>query len=157
MLKVGEIAPNFCLVATGSDTPLCLEDLRGQPVIVYFYPKDSTPGCTTQACDFRDSSHDLQAAGVRVLGISPDSIASHERFAAKQNLNFPLLVDEGAEVAHAWGVWQLKKNFGKEYMGIVRTTYLIDASGVIQRVWEKVRVKGHVAEVLAAAKALTGA
>ena len=157
MLKVGDIAPNFCLPATGEQATICLEDLRGQPVVVYFYPKDSTPGCTTQAKDFRDSLEAFHAAGVQVLGISPDPMPSHERFSAKQALNFPLLSDEGAKVADAWGVWQLKKNFGKEYMGIVRTTFLIDAEGVIQKVWEKVRVKGHVALVLEDAAASKGA
>lgn len=153
MLKVGDIAPNFCLPATGEQETICLEDLRGQRVVVYFYPKDSTPGCTTQAGDFRDNLAAFIDVGVRVLGISPDPMPSHERFRAKQELNFPLLSDEGAKVADAWGVWQLKKNFGKEYMGIVRSTFLIDAEGVIEQVWEKVRVKGHVALVLDAASA----
>lgn len=151
MLKVGEPAPNFCLPATGDKETICLEDLRGAPVVVYFYPKDSTPGCTTQAGDFRDTQAEFNMAGVRVLGISPDPMPSHERFSAKQELNFPILSDEGAKVADAWGVWQLKKNFGKEYMGIVRTTFLIDAEGIVEKVWEKVRVKGHVALVLAEA------
>lgn len=151
---VGSVAPDFTLPATGESSEIQLSSLRGAPVIVYFYPKDSTPGCTTQACDFRDSIQRWSAAGIQVLGISPDSLASHERFSAKQELNFPLLVDEGAKVSDAWGVWQLKKNFGREYMGIVRTTFLLDAEGVVRRVWEKVRVKGHVEEVLQAAEAL---
>ena len=157
VLAVGTKAPDFELPATGDEAQVKLSWLRGQPVVVYFYPKDSTPGCTTQACDFRDSFERFAAAGVKVLGVSPDSLTSHERFRAKQSLNFPLLVDEGAKVADAWGVWQQKKNFGREYMGIVRTTFLIDADGVIQRVWKKVRVKAHVQEVLEAAEALTSA
>lgn len=157
VLAVGTKAPDFELPATGDEAQVKLSSLRGQPVVVYFYPKDSTPGCTTQACDFRDSFERFAAAGVKVLGVSPDSLTSHERFRAKQSLNFPLLVDEGAKVADAWGVWQQKKNFGREYMGIVRTTFLIDADGVIQRVWKKVRVKAHVQEVLEAAEALTSA
>lgn len=152
--QVGDRAPDFSLPATGDRNPLSLKDLRGAPVVLYFYPKDATPGCTTQACDFRDHRSAMQAIGAQVVGVSPDSLASHERFTAKQGLNFPLVADEAHEAATAYGVWQLKKMYGREYMGIVRSTFLIDAEGVIRRVWTKVRVKGHIEEVQEALAAL---
>lgn len=154
MLKVGEPAPDFCLPATGDQDTICLKDLRGAPVVVYFYPKDATPGCTTEATGFRDNLDAFDAIGVKVLGISPDGIPSHERFVERQELNFPLLADEEKDAAERYGVWQLKKNFGREYMGIVRSTFLIDSEGSLHRIWPKVRVKGHVEEVLDAAQQL---
>ncbi|SDJ12132.1 thioredoxin-dependent thiol peroxidase [Natribacillus halophilus] len=143
-----EQAPDFTLQANDG-THVTLSDYRGQTVVLYFYPKDMTPGCTTQACDFRDALPALQAEGVTVLGISPDSIEKHETFAGKHDLPFLLLSDPDQEVAEKYGVWQLKKNFGKEYMGIVRSTFVIDPEGTIRKEWRKVRVKGHVEEVQA--------
>lgn len=148
MLDTGDLAPDFCLPATGDTETVCLKDLRGAPVVVYFYPKDATPGCTTQAGDFRDNLLAFEELGVHVLGISPDGIPSHERFVERQGLNFPLLADEEKTVAELYNVWQLKKAFGREYMGIVRSTFLIDSEGKLCHVWRNVRVKGHVHEVL---------
>lgn len=148
MLKAGDVAPDFCLPATGDTETICLKDFKGSPVVVYFYPKDATPGCTNQAKDFRDNYIAFKELGVHVLGISPDGIPSHERFVERQELNFPLLADEDKVAAELYNVWQLKKNFGREYMGIVRSTFLIDSEGVLHHVWRNVRVKGHVREVL---------
>lgn len=156
MLTVGDLAPDFCLPATGEQSTVCLSDLRGVPVVVYFYPKDATPGCTTQAQEFRDHLPAFESLGVRVLGISPDGIPSHERFSERQELNFPLLADEEKEAAKLYGAWQLKKNFGREYMGIVRSTFLVDKDGKLYHIWPKVRVKGHVLEVLDRARQLAG-
>jgi peroxiredoxin Q/BCP len=149
-LQVGDRAPSFELpdqqggtVASGS--------LAGQPYVLYFYPKDDTPGCTTQACGFRDAFPQFEDLGVRVLGVSPDSSASHQRFVGKYGLPFTLLSDASRELASAYGVWALKKNYGREFMGIVRSTFLVDASGVVRKVWRGVRVNGHVPEVQAAA------
>ncbi|MBB6450626.1 peroxiredoxin Q/BCP [Geomicrobium halophilum] len=139
-------APDFTLKANDS-SEVTLSDYRGQTVVLYFYPKDMTPGCTTQACEFRDALPDLQAEGVVVLGVSPDSIEKHEKFVGKHELPFLLLSDPDQEVANKYGVWQLKKNFGKEYMGIVRSTFVINPEGKIEKEWRKVRVKGHVDEV----------
>lgn len=131
------------------------KDLAGKPYVLYFYPKDNTPGCTTEACDFRDAAKDIAKAGLTVLGISPDSITSHQGFIAKQNLNFTLLADEEHALAEKLGVWAEKTNYGKTYMGIVRSTFLVGADGVIVQEWRSVKVEGHVAAVLAAAKAMT--
>lgn len=144
---VGEQAPNFTLKASnGKDVQLT--DFRGKNVILYFYPKDMTPGCTTQACDFRDATADFEAANTVIIGVSPDPIARHEKFIEKYNLPFLLLSDEEQEVAKLYDVWKLKKNFGKEYMGIERSTFVIDADGKIVKEWRKVRVKNHVEEAL---------
>ncbi len=154
-LSEGDMAPDFVLPAD-PDGEVKLSSLRGRPVVVYFYPKDMTPGCTTQACDFRDSNARITAIGAEVLGISPDSIARHAKFRDKHELNFQLLADEDHAVADAWGVWRRKKNYGREYEGIVRSTFLIDADGRIARIWDKVRVKGHVDQVVEAIEALAG-
>jgi peroxiredoxin Q/BCP len=130
------------------------QDLAGKPYVLYFYPKDNTPGCTTEACDFRDAAKDIAKAGLTVLGVSPDSIKSHQGFIAKQSLNFTLLADQEHVLAGKLGVWAEKVNYGKTYMGIVRSTFLVGPDGVIAREWRSVKVDGHVAEVLAAAKAL---
>jgi peroxiredoxin Q/BCP len=127
-----------------------LKDFAGKKVVLYFYPKDNTPGCTQEACDFRDNMARVQAAGAVVLGVSGDSIASHERFRDKYELPFPLLSDESHEMMEKYGVWQEKKNYGRTYMGVVRSTVLIDENGVIRRIWPKVTVKGHVDAVLSA-------
>jgi peroxiredoxin Q/BCP len=127
---------------------ISLEDYRGQKVVLYFYPKDATPGCTTEACDFRDATPRLN--GAVVLGISADSQKKHQNFIAKHELPFDLLVDDTHEVSELYGVWQLKKNYGKEYYGIVRSTFLINEDGYIEQEWRSVKVNGHVDEVVAA-------
>lgn len=147
MIEVGQIAPDFTLEASHNQT-VSLSDLRGKNVVLYFYPKDMTPGCTTEACDFRDYHPEFGKLNAVVLGISPDDVKSHDRFTAKHELPFPLLADPDHKVAEAYGVWVLKKMYGREYMGIERTTFVIDAEGKVARVWNKVKVKGHVQEVL---------
>ncbi|WP_075980268.1 thioredoxin-dependent thiol peroxidase [Bacillus massilinigeriensis] len=144
---VGELAPDFSLPASNNQT-VKLSDFRGRNVVLYFYPKDMTPGCTTEACDFRDQHEDYKKMGAVVLGISPDPLKRHESFIEKHNLPFLLLSDEDHQVSEAYGVWTLKKNFGKEYMGIERSTFVIDSEGKIAKEWRKVKVKGHVEEVL---------
>lgn len=150
-LEAGQTAPDFTLSAAGwTDATLHLADLRGCQVVLYFYPRDNTPGCTTEAQDFTAALPRLRAAGAEVFGISTDLIASHERFIAKQGLAVPLLSDPEAEVARAYGVWVQKSQYGRSFMGIERSTFLIDAQGRITRIWPKVRVAGHVDAVLAA-------
>ncbi|MDT8322797.1 MAG: thioredoxin-dependent thiol peroxidase [Bacteroidota bacterium] len=149
MLETGKKAPAFTLPAA-SGGKVSLKDFRGAPVILYFYPKDNTPGCTTEACDFRDNFARVTAAGAVVLGVSGDSVASHVKFRDKHDLPFELLSDESFDMLEKYGVWQKKKLYGRTFMGIVRTTVLIDGDGVVRRIWPKVRVKGHVDEVLEA-------
>ena len=153
MPEAGKKAPAFSLPAL-SGGKKALKDYLGKPVILYFYPKDNTPGCTTEACDFRDSFARIEAAGAVVLGVSGDSIASHEKFAAKYDLPFELLSDETHAMMEKYDVWKEKKLYGRSFLGVVRTTYLIDAEGIIRRIWPKVKVKGHVDEVLEALKEL---
>lgn len=141
------LAPTFTLPNQNGDM-ISLEDYRGQKVVLYFYPKDATPGCTTEACDFRDATPRLN--GAVVLGISADSQKKHQNFIAKHELPFDLLVDDTHEVSELYGVWQLKKNYGKEYYGIVRSTFLINEDGYIEQEWRSVKVNGHVDEVIAA-------
>lgn len=141
------LAPTFALPNQNGDM-ISLEDYRGQKVVLYFYPKDATPGCTTEACDFRDATPRLN--GAVVLGISADSQKKHQNFIAKHELPFDLLVDDTHEVSELYGVWQLKKNYGKEYYGIVRSTFLINEDGYIEQEWRSVKVNGHVDEVVAA-------
>ena len=141
-LSVGDQAPDFTLPSEDGD--VTLSELRGQKVILYFYPKDMTPGCTTQACDFRDAKTSLEGAGYTVLGVSPDPVARHAKFREKHDLNFGLLADEDHAVAEAYGVWREKKNYGKTYMGIVRSTFVIDEEGALSEIQDNVRAKGHV-------------
>ncbi|MEQ8834988.1 MAG: thioredoxin-dependent thiol peroxidase [Miltoncostaeaceae bacterium] len=148
-LDVGDPAPDFSLQADDGST-VTLSGLRGGRVVIYFYPKDATPGCTTQACEYRDAAPDFEAAGATVLGISPDPVASHQRFAAKQGLNFPLLSDPEHEVAEAYGVWVQKSMYGKTYMGIERSSFVIGADGTIEQARYKVKSKGDAAGALAA-------
>ena len=155
MPNVGEKAPRFCLPNQDSEE-VCLRDLQGSWVVLYFYPKDNTPGCTTEALDFTAHLNDFQALGATVLGVSPDSVRKHQNFITKKELKVTLLADEEKEVCQAYGVWQLKKNYGREYMGVVRSTFLIDPDGKIAEKWEKVRVKGHVEEVLNKLRELVG-
>jgi peroxiredoxin Q/BCP len=128
--------------------------LDARPYVLYFYPRDNTPGCTREACSFRDAMSELGSAGVRVVGVSPDTVQSHARFAAQHRLEFTLLSDPERRLARAFGVWGLKKRYGRETMGIVRSTFLVGPDGVVRRVWRNVRVDGHVEQVLAAAAEL---
>lgn len=146
MLEVGTKAPNFCL-PNQDDVEICSRDLKGKWVVLYFYPKDSTPGCTTEACEFTEAEPQFGELDAIILGVSADSTKRHRNFIEKQNLGITLLSDESTEMMQEYGVWQLKKNYGREYMGIVRSTFIIDPQGVIQAAWEKVRVKGHVEAV----------
>jgi peroxiredoxin Q/BCP len=145
-------APPFSLPSDTGET-VSLEDLRGSPVVLFFYPKDDTPGCTAEACEFRDSWKAVQRAGAVVLGVSPDGVASHRRFREKFALPFHLLADEDHAVAEAYGVWGEKSMYGKKYYGVLRTTFIIDAAGSVRRVFEKVKPAGHAAEVLEALSA----
>ncbi|MBL8849510.1 MAG: thioredoxin-dependent thiol peroxidase [Planctomycetaceae bacterium] len=150
--QIGDSAPEFSLPAVPGGK-LSLKQFRGkQNVVLYFYPRDNTPGCTQEACDFRDQSTALTRAGAAVLGISPDTTASHEKFAAKFGLPFPLLADADHAVAEKYGVWVEKNLYGRKSMGIQRATFLIDKRGKIAAVWPKVKVAGHVDEVLAELK-----
>ncbi len=142
----GQLAPDISLPASNGEA-VKLSDFRGKNVVLYFYPKDMTPGCTTEACDFRDRHQDFSDINTVVLGVSPDPIAKHEKFIEKHGLPFLLLADEQKEAAQAFDVWKLKKNFGKEYMGIERSTFIIDSEGKIAKEWRKVRVKEHINEV----------
>lgn len=152
-LNPGDKAPAFDLPTDGGGT-LSLKALKGQKVVLYFYPKDSTPGCTTEGLDFKALHKKFEKAGCVVVGASKDSVKSHDNFKAKQGFPFALLSDTEGALCEAYGVWVLKKNYGKEYLGIERATFLIDEKGKIAHVWRKVRVKGHAEEVLAAAQAL---
>lgn len=146
-IEAGMMAPDFSLPAQNGET-VNLSDYRGKNVVLYFYPKDMTPGCTTEACDFRDQHEQFQEVDAVILGVSPDPIDRHVKFAEKYGLPFLLLADPEHQAAEAYGVWQLKKNFGKEYMGIERSTFVIDKDGKIAKAWRKVKVKGHVEEAL---------
>lgn len=145
-LTPGTPAPQFTLPAAGGGT-ISLADYAGQKVIVYFYPKASTPGCTTQACDFRDNLASLTSHSYAVLGISPDSIKALDTFTENQELTFPLLSDEDHAVAEAYGAWGEKKNYGKTYVGLIRSTLVIDEKGMIEVAQYNVRAKGHVAKL----------
>ena len=149
MLKVGDKAPVFTL-ATGDGTTLALRDLRGKKVVLYFYPKDNTSGCTREACTFQENHLAVKKKGAVILGVSADSIDSHARFSEKYDLKFPLLSDEERKVLKAYGVWKEKSLYGRKFMGIERTTFIIDESGIISHIFRKVKVDGHVDEVLQA-------
>lgn len=152
MLKEGDKAPEFTL-SDDAGSPVSLNDLQGTRVVLYFYPKDDTPGCTTQACELRDSWAELEATGVRVYGVSPDSVESHVSFRSKFDLPFQLLADEGHRVSEAYGVWVEKSMYGKTSWGVERSTFLIAADGTIERVWRKVKPKEHTKLVLDAVTA----
>ncbi|WP_053365325.1 thioredoxin-dependent thiol peroxidase [Bacillus sp. FJAT-27245] len=146
-VQTGAAAPDFSLPSVDG-SQVKLSDFRGKNVVLYFYPKDMTPGCTTQACDFRDHHKSFEDVNAVVIGISPDPVERHKKFIDKYELPFMLLADTDHSVAEAYGVWKLKKNFGKEYMGIERSTFVIDREGKIAREWRGVKVKGHVEEAL---------
>jgi len=152
-IEEGTKAPDFTLAADDG-TKVKLSALRGNPVVLYFYPKDDTPGCTKEACAFRDASKELKKLGATVLGVSPDDVASHVKFRDKFKLNFPLLADAEHKVAEKYGAWREKNMYGKKSMGIARSTFLIDAEGKVARVWKAVKVDGHDAAVLEALKEL---
>jgi peroxiredoxin Q/BCP len=146
-IEVGSIAPDLELLADNGEK-ISLADYRGKYIVLYFYPKDMTPGCTTEACDFRDQQQSFADLNAVILGVSPDPQEKHQKFKEKHNLPFTLLVDDEHKLADAFGVWKLKKNFGKEYMGIERSTFIIDPDGKIVKEWRKVKVKDHVLEAL---------
>jgi peroxiredoxin Q/BCP len=148
-IEAGERAPAFTLTADDG-TKVRLTDLKGQPAVLYFYPRDDTPGCTREACAFRDQQAQLKKLGAQVLGISTDSIESHGKFRDKYDLNFPLLADPDHAVAEKYGAWREKNMYGKKSLGIQRSTYLIDADGKVAKVWKAVKVDGHDAQVIAA-------
>jgi peroxiredoxin Q/BCP len=152
-VEEGSKAPDFT-AATDGGGKLKLSDLRGKPVVLYFYPKDDTPGCTTEACGFRDSATAFKKLRGQVVGVSKDSVARHDKFKAKYKLNFPLVSDEDGKICGKYGTWIEKSLYGRKYMGIDRATFLIDKDGVVRKVWRKVKVNGHVAEVAEALKAL---
>lgn len=143
----GQPAPNFAAQDQDGNT-ISLHDYRGRKVALYFYPKDDTPGCTAQACNLRDHQEELKASNIQVIGVSIDGMAAHQKFALKYDLPFPLLVDTDKAIVQAYGVWQEKKNYGKTYMGTVRTTFLIDENGLIEQIIKKVDTKEHAAQLL---------
>ena len=146
-LTPGQPAPNFAAPDQHGNL-IDIQSLRGQKVALYFYPKDDTPGCTAQACNLRDHQDELKASNIQVIGVSTDGEASHQKFAQKYDLPFPLLVDTDKKIVQDYGVWQEKKNYGKTYMGTVRTTFLIDENGVIEKIIKKVDTKDHAAQLL---------
>ncbi len=150
MLAVGQKAPLTIQLHDDSGSDVSLHDLLGSYVVLYFYPKDDTPGCTIEACDFRDAQSDFQKMGVKVIGVSKDPLASHQKFKANHRLNFPLWMDTEHELAEAFGIWVEKSFMGKKYMGMERSTFVIDPKGLIVKVWPKVNSLGHAQEVLAA-------
>jgi peroxiredoxin Q/BCP len=152
-LTIGSEAPVFTLPATDGQE-IALDAFRGRKVVLYFYPKDDTSGCTREAQDFQALRHDFAAAETEIVGVSPDSLRSHDRFRAKYGLSFPLASDEAKSMLEAYGVWVEKSLYGRKYMGVERTTVLIDRDGRIARVWSKVKVPDHAREVLEAARAL---
>lgn len=146
-LNIGDKAPEFCLPdAEKGET--CLKDMKGKWVVLYFYPKDNTPGCTMEALEFTAAEEDFEEKNAVILGVSPDSTKSHAKFKEKHDLGITLLSDTEKKILRNYGVWQKKKMFGREYMGVVRSTFLIDTEGMITHIWRKVKVKGHVDSVM---------
>lgn len=152
-LDVGDKAPTFTLPTDGGGD-ISLKDLKGETVILYFYPKDDTSGCTAEACAFRDALPDFSKVNATVIGVSKDPVKKHDKFKNKYDLTFPLASDEDGKVCDAYGTWVEKSMYGRKYMGIDRSTFLIDRNGVIRAIWRKVKVPGHVDEVLKATQAL---
>jgi thioredoxin-dependent peroxiredoxin len=158
-VKESQLAPDFTLPAVGSDDvvkngQVQLSALRNHVIVLYFYPKDDTPGCTKEACSFRDANHLMQKRGIVVLGISTDDVASHEKFADKYSLSFPLLADTNTTVSQLYGTYGEKNMYGKKYMGVNRETFLIDKEGVVRKIWHKVKPDDHATEVLATVEEL---
>jgi thioredoxin-dependent peroxiredoxin len=152
-LAVGDKAPDFTLPTDGGGK-ISLKSLKGKPVVLYFYPKDDTSGCTAEACAFRDATPDFSRVKTEIVGISRDSVTSHDQFKEKYRLPFPLASDEDGKVCADYGTWVEKSMYGRKYMGIERSTFLIDGKGIIREIWRKVKVPGHAEEVLEAVKAL---
>lgn len=146
-LQVNDKAPDFTMSVDGGDT-VSLSDYKGQSLVLYFYPKDDTSGCTKQACGFSENLKAFDTLDCGVLGVSKDSVAKHDKFKAKYGLNFPLASDEDGDVCERYGVWKEKSMYGKKYMGIERTTFLIDGNGIIRHIWHKVKVADHIDDVL---------
>lgn len=155
MLELNQKAPEFCL-PNQDDVEICLRDLLGKWIVLYFYPKDSTPGCTTEACEFSEALPDFAQLDAIILGVSADSTQRHRNFIEKQDLSITLLSDEETTMIEEYGAWRLKKNYGKEYMGIVRSTFIINPAGEIVALWDNVRVKDHVVKVKDELKRLQG-
>ena len=153
MINIGELAPLFCLPKDGGDQ-VCLKDLKGRWVVLYFYPKDLTQGCTLEALDFTAAKKDFEKLGAEILGVSADSLDSHRRFREKNNLTITLLSDEEKKTLEAYGAWQIKKMYGREFKGVIRSTFLIDPKGIVVFTWPKVKVANHVNEVLTKLKEL---
>ena len=153
MIEEGKPAPEFTLLDQHG-TAISLAGFKGQSVVLYFYPKDDTPGCTTEACAFRDARADYETAGAKVLGVSPDDVKSHGKFATKHGLEFSLLADTDTKVCTNYGVWKEKSMYGRTYMGVERTTFVIDREGIVRKVFLKVKVNGHTDSVLEALKSL---
>lgn len=152
VLKEGDTAPDFTLPADGGKT-ISLKDYKGKKLVLYFYPKDDTSGCTKEACAFEANLAKFSASGATILGVSKDSVKRHEKFKEKYNLTLPLLSDENSDMCERYGVWKKKSMYGREYMGIERTTFLIDEKGKIEKIWHKVKVDGHVDDVLSSVAA----
>ena len=152
-IEIGDAAPDFSLPSDGGGT-IGLADLSGSKFVLYFYPKDDTPGCTKEACGFRDNLPDFSKLGVEIVGISKDSVARHDKFKAKYELPFTLASDDDGAVTEAYGTWVEKRMYGRTFMGIERATFLIDGTGVIRKIWRKVKVPGHIKAVMNAAKAI---
>lgn len=155
MLEIGDMISDFCL-PNQDEEEICFRDIKGRWAVIYFYPKDNTPGCTTEACDFTSALPNFTSMEAIILGVSPDSPRKHRNFIEKKDLKITLLSDESKELCKSFGVWQLKKNYGREYMGVVRSTFLIAPDGTLAYKWEKVKVKGHVDEVKEKLKELQG-
>ncbi|WP_193170011.1 thioredoxin-dependent thiol peroxidase [Nisaea nitritireducens] len=153
MVDVGDKAPEFSMATDGGGT-VSLASLKGKKAVLYFYPKDDTPGCTKEACAFRDAMPDFSGVDAEIIGVSKDPVAKHDKFKAKYDLPFTLASDEESDVCEQFGVWVEKNMYGRKYMGIERATFLIDAEGVVRNVWRKVKVPGHAEAVLEAVKAL---
>lgn len=145
-LNTGDQAPDFTLPTDGNGK-VSLSDYKGQKLVLYFYPKDNTPGCTTESCNFRDHKKSFEGLNAQIIGISKDSVKKHDNFKAKHDLNFPLASDENSDVCERYGVWKEKSMYGKKFWGIERSTFLIDEHGKIEKIWRKVKVAGHAEEV----------
>lgn len=149
----GDTAPDFCL-KDQDEKMICLKDFKGRNIVLYFYPKDNTPGCSLEAMTFTKYKDEFENHNTTIIGVSKDSCASHKKFIEKKDLNITLISDSEKEIQEKYGVWRLKKFMGKEFMGTIRSTFLIDSNGIIRKVWDNVKVKGHVEEVLTAVKNL---